>query len=124
MYHSSKEYKRAKRKVENKKGFYGHLSAYLAMSIFLLLVNLLTFHGDIWFFYPMIGWGIAVVIHYFSVFGFPFIGALDEDWEEREIQKELKRKKRYFREADEDDELELKPLKRLHNKDWDDRDLV
>lgn len=104
MNYDSREYIRARKRVKVKKGFFGHLSAYLAVSIFFLVINIATFDGEFWFFYPMLGWGIGLMIHYFSVFGIPGIGKFDADWEEREIMKELNRNRKVYREVDRDDD--------------------
>ena len=46
-----------------------HLSVYLTFGLVFLVLNLLTSPGDWWFYWPMFGWGIAVVVHAFIVFG-------------------------------------------------------
>jgi hypothetical protein len=41
-------YERAKKRVEEVKGFYGHLTAFIIVNLFLAIVNFLTtpdFHG-------------------------------------------------------------------------------
>ena len=122
MYDTRKEYKKAKKKVKEKKEFYSHLSVYVAMMVFFMLLNLITSRETLWFIFPMLGWGIGLLIHYFNVFGLPFVGSFDDEWEEREIQKELE--KRGLQRLDDEDELELRPLDRQKRKGWDDRDFV
>ena len=76
-------YERARKKVEAIKGFYVHLSIYLLVNLFLLLLNILTSPDTLWFWMPLLGWGIAILAHGFSVFGVGrFFGP---DWEERKI---------------------------------------
>ena len=86
-------YKAARKRVKQKKEFYGHLSVYLAVGTFFMLINFMTYaeEPEIWFPYPLIGWGIGILIHYFSVFGLPGVGPLTKEWEERELQKELEK---------------------------------
>ena len=51
---------------------------------------------------------------------------MDEDWEEREIQRELakiRRKNNINSPIEPDEELELKEFKKLR-KEWDDQDFV
>ncbi|MEM9887488.1 MAG: 2TM domain-containing protein [Bacteroidota bacterium] len=86
-----RQYKLAKRRVEKKKGFYVHLGVYIAVGVFFFIINLVTMDQEpqVWFFYPMIPWLIAIMIHYFTVFGLPGTDILTEDWEEREIEKEI-----------------------------------
>lgn len=82
----SKAYEIAKKRVAAKKGFFWHLGIFLVTMVVLMLINLFTYHGKIWFIFPFLGWGLSVAIHYLAVFGFP---GIDEAWEEKAIQKEL-----------------------------------
>jgi len=80
-------YQRARRRVEAVRGFYVHLVVYLIVNAGLFLINMLTSPGTLWFYWPLIGWGIGVAAHAFSVFG---AGKwLGPEWEEREIRKIL-----------------------------------
>ena len=60
---------RARRRAEAKFGFYKHLAVYLAVSILLLLINFLTAPDSYWAVWPIMGWGVAVLIHAVSVYG-------------------------------------------------------
>ena len=60
---------RARGRAEAKFAFYKHFLVYLAVSILLLLINYLNWQGYLWAIWPIAGWGAAVVIHGFSVFG-------------------------------------------------------
>lgn len=76
-------YQRAKEKVENIKGFYGNLTAYIIVISLLALINYNTTSFP-WVIFPAVGWGLGVTAHGLSVFGFlPFVG---KDWEERKIR--------------------------------------
>jgi len=44
-------------------GFKIHFAAYAAVNLLLLVVNLLTTPHHLWFFWPLIGWGIGIVAH-------------------------------------------------------------
>jgi len=68
---NSEAYQSAKKRVEAKMGFYTHLSVYVAVILFLAVINFVTSAGTIWFHLPMFGWGIAAAIHAASVFVFP-----------------------------------------------------
>lgn len=81
----------ARRRVKEKKKFYTHLTTYLAMGGFFFTLNVLTSPGNWWFYWPMLGWGIGVAIQYFKVFGIPGSGLGSPEWEERELEKEMKR---------------------------------
>ncbi len=73
----------AKKRVDEIKGFYGNLISYLIFNGFFLILNLITSPNELWFFWPLIGWGIGVVFHGMKVFNYyPFLG---KNWEERKI---------------------------------------
>ncbi len=59
----------ARGRAEAKFGFYKHLAVYLAVNTLLIVINLLTSPGSYWAIWPLLGWGIAIVIHAVSVFG-------------------------------------------------------
>lgn len=124
-------YRRARKNVRKKKGFYRHLSVYTIMALFFFFMNILTDPFDLWFFFPMLPWGVALMIHYVSVFGIPKSGVLTEEWEQEEMDRELRRlggaTKRLparFQEHD-TEELDLKPVKKVKpQKTWRDDELV
>ena len=61
------DYKRAWRKLklrEAKRGFIAHLTAYIAVNTALTIFNLLATSEDIWFYYPLIFWGIGLAFHF------------------------------------------------------------
>ncbi len=64
-----KEFQRYKRMQQSPQAkFYRHLTWYLTIMGFFLFKN----HGNIFSFYPIaFFWGAGVVMHYFSVFGWP-----------------------------------------------------
>ena len=62
------DYKRAYREVETeeaRRGFIAHLIVYILVNVMLIVINLIYVPKVIWFFYPLIGWGIGVAMHYF-----------------------------------------------------------
>ncbi|PSR11276.1 MAG: hypothetical protein DA408_02805 [Bacteroidetes bacterium] len=84
-------YETARKRVAEKKKFYGHLSTYLVMSVFFFVLNWLTSPGSWWFYWPMLGWGIGVAMQYLRVFGMPGSGLGSREWEDQEIEKEMRR---------------------------------
>lgn len=89
--YSKKEIKRAKKQVKKKKEFYQHLMSFVMVNIAILAINLLTTPDNFWFVFPFIGWGIAIMFHYTDVFGIPSFATLDKNWEERELELELRK---------------------------------
>lgn len=123
-------YRKAKKKVAKKKGFYRHLQVYVVVNVFVLLINL--YEGQFWDAAPMpLAWGMGLAMHYFSVFGMPG-GKMTDEWEDQEIEKEMRKmqnKTSYGRslppskeELDLDDHLDLREPRKM--KDYDDRDFV
>lgn len=84
-------YQKASKKVEEIKGFYSHLAAYIFIILLLTFVNLNYSPEHYWFFYPMIGWGIGVLFHGIGVFGTDTI--FSSDWENRKIKQFMEEEK-------------------------------
>ena len=62
-------YEQAKKRVEARKGFYVHLTVYICVNIFLVLIwAFVAGRGFPWFIFPVAGWGIAIIIHGVSIF--------------------------------------------------------
>jgi len=49
-------------------GFKIHLAVYAGVNLLLAIVNLLTTPGTLWFFWPLIGWGLGVIGHGAAVY--------------------------------------------------------
>ncbi len=78
------KYIKAKERVEKMKEFYANLVSYVAVNTFLVLLNYYTSWDHKWFIYPLFGWGIGLLFHYFEAFGrYPFLG---RNWEENKIK--------------------------------------
>ncbi|MDO6526376.1 2TM domain-containing protein [Motilimonas sp. 1_MG-2023] len=79
----------AKAEVQELKGFYSHLSTYVLVMLLLTAINLFFSPYYFWAIWPMLGWGIGIVNHALGVFNiWPKFG---KDWEEKQIQKRLKK---------------------------------
>jgi hypothetical protein len=84
-------YERARKRVEEIKGFYVHLVVYVLVNLGLFLINIISSPETLWFYWPLIGWGIGLVAHGFGVFGLP--GVLGEDWEEKKIRQIMEKER-------------------------------
>ncbi|MEW6515412.1 MAG: 2TM domain-containing protein [candidate division FCPU426 bacterium] len=71
--------------------FYIHLIAYVVVNFGLIVLNLTTSPKQLWFFFPLFGWGIGILAHALAVFGLG--GFLGRSWEDKKIQQYLERKK-------------------------------
>jgi hypothetical protein len=78
------KYEQAKERVSALRRFYAHLTVYIVINLLLLLINIIVSPTTLWFFWPLLGWGIAIALHAFSVFGQRRV--LGANWEERKIQ--------------------------------------
>ncbi len=77
------KYKQAQARVKAINGFYIHLGIYLSIIGFLFIVDYLT-GRNWWFYWPAIGWGVAVIIN--GIVLFFDLGILGSYWEERKIK--------------------------------------
>ncbi|MBB6371306.1 2TM domain-containing protein [Chryseobacterium shigense] len=80
-------YEKAKKRVKELKSFYGNLISYCTVIPFLVIINLITSPKNLWFYFPMLGWGIGLVSHAFKVFG------VGESWKERKIREIMDKQK-------------------------------
>jgi hypothetical protein len=79
----------AQKKVKAKKGFYWHLAVYIAMGIFFGFISLGAPSPGESPLVALIPWSVGLFIHYVAVFGIPFLNVLGDDWERRELEKEI-----------------------------------
>jgi hypothetical protein len=77
------KYERARRRVEEEKGFYNHLFVYAVFVVFFFILNQLTARAQ-WWYWPTLGWGIGVFSHFMGTFGKPWI--LGKNWEDRRMR--------------------------------------
>lgn len=84
-------YERAKKRVEELKGFYGHLVSYIVVITFLAIVNFLTTPGFWWFLFIAFFWGIGLVAHGSSVF--MKRGIFSKEWEDKKIREYMEKEK-------------------------------
>ena len=80
-------YKEAKKKVEEEKKFYYHLGVYIVLNAFFVVLNLITSPDQLWFYWPMLGWGLGLFLQGTRVFT---NYGLSKEWEERRIEKHMK----------------------------------
>lgn len=80
IYSENTAYYRAKKRVEELKGFYGNLTSYCCVIPILIFINLNYGSKFQWFWFPMFGWGMGLTFHALSVFGY------SKSWEERKIK--------------------------------------
>ena len=74
----------AKAKVE----FRIHVFTFIAVIVLLAIINLLTSPEYLWFIWPMLGWGIAIVVHALTVYFFSGESSLKERMIQNEMNKD------------------------------------
>lgn len=99
-YKEEMQYKAAKKRFKQIKGFYVHLSIYLIINILVVVLNTrshnFTAGKDLWvLFTTPFFWGIGLFFHWAKVFG-PNI-FLGREWEERKIKELMEKEKQQWK---------------------------
>ena len=84
-YNENNAYYKAKKRVEELKGFYGNLISYCCVIPFLIFINLKFSPHFQWFWFSAAGWGFGLIMHALKVYGY------SSNWEERKIQEILQK---------------------------------
>ena len=58
----------AVKRIRAKRAFWTHLTVYVAVNAFLVILWAVTLQGDFWPIWTMVGWGIGLAAHAISVF--------------------------------------------------------
>ncbi|NRD23934.1 histidine kinase [Winogradskyella litoriviva] len=84
------DYVRARKRVEELKGFYYSLISYVFVIPFLIFIwYTYSRHTIQWFWFPTFGWGLSLVIQAYRVY--VDNGALGGDWEKRKIEEYMRK---------------------------------
>ena len=135
----SKYYERAREKVEEKKKFHNHLRSYIIVNLIMVFTGVFFRSRGGWMMVAFF-WGIGLFSHYVKAYGFMGLGDHD-DWEDQEIEKEVKRMKARAKykndrnpphdkrqeediDFDMDDYLDLDQAKPMPRKKYSEDDLV
>jgi len=85
-------YRAAKSRVGQLRGFYVHLTTFIVVNAFLIILNLITSPDTLWFYWVLLGWWVGLIAHALQVYGsFTIFG---KDWEDRKIKEYLDRDQR------------------------------
>ena len=90
-YKEEQKYFKAKKRVNDIKGFYVHLFIYLITIPIIITVNLMFVPSFHWFWFSVLGWGMGLFFRWLGVFGFQKLG-LGKDWEEKKIKEFMNEK--------------------------------
>jgi len=80
-------YAKARERATAKYRFFVHAGVYVAVMVLLVFINLVTSPQAIWFVWPLIGWGFAVVLHGVRVFLLADKNVVIEKLTERELRR-------------------------------------
>ena len=61
------------------------------VNLFLFAINMLSTPDALWFYWPLFGWGIGILIHGLTVFVFE--GRFGREWEEKKIKEIMEKDK-------------------------------
>ena len=125
-------YEKAKEKVKKKKKFHKSLSNFLITGTILFFINVFIARGYMWSLWVIFFWGLAILKEAIDVYGFPFGSS---NWEEQEIEKEMKRMKELgegnTKSEFPEPEKDYPPIQEERNRDetrsgkgWNEKDLV
>jgi hypothetical protein len=74
-------------RVNARLSLYIHLAVYVAVNALLIVINLATSTAYLWFWWPLLGWGIGVALHALALLAIPKLIAIRQ----RMIEKEMGR---------------------------------
>jgi uncharacterized protein YhhL (DUF1145 family) len=91
---SNERYDKAKKRVGELKKFYSNVITFVVVNLVLIIINLVTSPGSLWFYWVTIFWGIAILLHGSRVFIFKgkFLG---EEWEQKKIKEIMEKEERF-----------------------------
>ncbi|MCD0471358.1 2TM domain-containing protein [Flavobacterium sp. JAS] len=82
----------AQKKVKEIRKFYEHLTVYVLCNPIVIIENLMTSPGYLYFWWCLLGWGVAIVLHGLKAFDcFPFF---NKEWEEQKIKEIIDREEK------------------------------
>ena len=62
------DYETARQRAKAKYEFFVHAIVFAAVMVLLVVINLVTSSDYLWFIWPLLGWGLALVLHGARVF--------------------------------------------------------
>lgn len=89
----NQDYAKARERVRALRGFYTHLLSYVVVNAILVVINLVTSPGTLWFYWVTLFWGLGLIFHALDVFTIQgrFLG---EEWEDRKVEELMEEKKK------------------------------
>jgi hypothetical protein len=85
--YDQERYQLARARVQQLLLFYIYVVIYVFVNILLRMLNLLTDPSSLWFYWPLLGWGIALGANAFLVYGAENI--MGKEWEKQKMRQIL-----------------------------------
>lgn len=90
---SENPYSKARKRVEEIRGFYGHLFSFIVINLGLFIINIVTSPNylwfDYWFYWQLLIWGIGLLFHGLKAFNYSLF--FNKEWKERKINEILQK---------------------------------
>lgn len=83
-YAEEERYFQAQKRVQEIRKFYEHLTVYVLCNPIVIVVNLMTSPGFLYFWFSLLGWGMVIVLHGLKAFG--YTSFFDKKWEKRKVK--------------------------------------
>jgi hypothetical protein len=116
-------YRMARKRIKRKRALIKEAGVFVAVSLFLFILNVVTVPEYLWFLWAVGPWGLVLFFRGVSLWSSSYI----DEWEEKAMESEIERYKnsmlRSHHVSDEEDYLEIDPLPRSKKK-WNEQDLV
>ena len=77
----------ATRRANAKFSLYIHLAIYAAVNALLIVINLATSTTHLWFWWPLLGWGIGLGLHALALVAIPKLISLRRQMIAKEMRK-------------------------------------
>ena len=119
--------RRVRKRVKAKAGFMKHFATYLVFVAFFFVLNAISSFGNWWWYWPALGWGLGVALHYVNAVGLPGTHEMLESWEIEETARELKKWRQNSERAlpsGDSDSLDLPELEKEKRSSYDEEDFV
>lgn len=79
------------RRVRALRLFYTHLTIYVLVNFILFMINSTT-PGPMWFYAPLVGWGLLLGLH--ALHAYEMLPWTTHDWEQRKVRELMEKQRR------------------------------
>ena len=80
------------RRVRALRLFYTHLTVYVVVNFVLFMIDS-TSPGPMWFYAPLVGWGLLLCLH--ALHAYEMLPWTTQDWEHRKVRELVEKRRRH-----------------------------